>query len=378
MTDKRPTVLIVQRLLPHYRVPFFRQLHERLHHDGIKLQLVYGTATEERGHAAAATWPWATQVPVRSWRLGAHSVYVQNAWSHALAADLVVVEHAGALLLNYPLWLLQQIGRVRMVFWGHGRNFQATAQGRWQDRVKNLMARRVHGWVAYTELSVSCIKAYGVPPTRITNVQNAIDTTALRATRSALRHEDLERLRARLGIRSERVGVYIGRMYPEKRMPFLVSACHEVRKHVPDFEMVFIGEGEDDVCVRESARAQAWMHHVEPQYGLARVPYVMLGQVLMMPGLVGLAVLDAFALETPMITVSDPRHGPEIHYLRHGENGLCLAATTPAAYARSVAAVLTQPDYLKHLKDGCVASAQHYTLENMVERFSAAMRRALE
>ena len=44
-------VAIVQRRLPHYRVPLFEQLRERLQADGIRLRLLHGepTEAEQRG-----------------------------------------------------------------------------------------------------------------------------------------------------------------------------------------------------------------------------------------------------------------------------------------------------------------------------------------
>ena len=35
-------VTIIQRILPHYRIPFFEALHRELGHAGIELQLIYG------------------------------------------------------------------------------------------------------------------------------------------------------------------------------------------------------------------------------------------------------------------------------------------------------------------------------------------------
>ena len=50
----------------------------------------------------------------------------------------------------------------------------------------------------------------------------------------------------------------------------------------------------------------------------------------LLPGAVGLGVLDSFAFDVPLVTVDLPYHGPEIDYVRDGENGVKLPAQTDA------------------------------------------------
>ena len=96
------------------------------------------------------------------------------------------------------------------------------------------------------------------------------------------------------------------------------------------------------------------------------------------PGLVGLSVLDAFALGLPMVTCDLPYHSPEIEYLVDGENGLVLAADTSAAeYGDNVAALMNDSDRLNRLSAGALASAEQYTVEEMVDRFATGILTAL-
>jgi hypothetical protein len=46
------------------------------------------------------------------------------------------------------------------------------------------------------------------------------------------------------------------------------------------------------------------------------VPYFILSKLVLMPGLVGLAVLDASALEVPLVTTAVPYHTPELTTLK--------------------------------------------------------------
>ena len=119
-------VTIIQRILPHYRVPFFEALYCELARDGIELQLIYGQeypGTVPRSELLKH--PWTIRIENRYLNTPLGQVVWQACLSHLQDSDLIVVEQANSLLLNY--WLMISRGRRqhRLAFWGHGRNFQA-------------------------------------------------------------------------------------------------------------------------------------------------------------------------------------------------------------------------------------------------------------
>lgn len=131
--------------------------------------------------------------------------------------------------------------------------------------------------------------------------------------------------------------------------------------------------------VRTAAAELSWVHYVTPKFDRDKVPYCLLAKVLLMPGAVGLGILDAFALRIPMVTVADRYHGPEIAYLEQDVNGLVLpASTTPEAYAAEVISLLRDEDRLDRLRAGCARAARVYTVEEMCRRFADGIARALD
>ncbi len=144
-----------------------------------------------------------------------------------------------------------------------------------------------------------------------------------------------------LGIGDGPVGVYVGSLYGTKRIPYLIEACDQIRSKLPDFHLVVIGDGPDRPFLEDAASSRPWLHVMGMRTGAEMVRYAALGSVMLNPGLVGLSVLDAFALGLPMVTCDQPYHSPEIEYLVDGQNGLVLAADTSAAeYGDSVVALV--------------------------------------
>lgn len=375
----KTVVTIVTKSLPHYRIPFFEGLRLELERHGITLGLVYGLPdAEEAKKQDTVAISWGHPIQNRRIPFGNRSFWWQPCWSMIRGSDLVIVEQASRLLLNYVLLARQTLGGAKVAFWGHGRNFQGHRASRSAEAVKRLISRWPHWWFAYTKGSAEVVRQLHYPPDRITSVQNAIDTSALRRRRALVDEKELAALRVRWGIRSGNVAIFVGGLYAEKRIPFLIEAAEAVRRRVDDFELIVIGAGPDQRLVEEAARKHPWIHYPGPCLGSEKVPYFCLSKVMLLPGLVGLGVLDSFALEIPLVTVDLPFHSPEVGYLRDGENGLKLSEDTdPEAYANAVSRLLLDEGERERLQAGCRVAAQEYTIEAMVSQFAAGVLLAL-
>jgi len=113
-----------------------------------------------------------------------------------------------------------------------------------------------------------------------------------------------------------------------------------------------------------------------PKFGREKAELLAISDVFLLPGRVGLAVLDAFAAGLPMLTSRIPFHGPEIEYLEEGVNGL-MTDPQPEAYAAVVSSVLSVDGDLNRLRTGAKASAEKYSIEKMVANFRTGIGLAL-
>jgi glycosyltransferase involved in cell wall biosynthesis len=366
--DKRDTmkrVTVIQEHLPHYRAAFFGRLKERLERDDILLDLVH--AVGQSNQFVRADLAWATRV-----RLSRHGAFV---WHHdtvrrALQSDLIICVHELKYLTPAVLQLVTRFRRPLFAYWGHGRNFQATNSYSGAELVKQFQARHVDWWFAYNELSANVLGNFGFPKERIITVDNAIDTRSLQEFRADLAPADLDAVRSRLRIKGGQVAVYTGGLYSIKRIRFLLDAAVKIREAVPDFELIVIGDGPERCLLEDAARMYPWVHAVGTKDDREKVPYWAISKLLLMPGGVGLVVLDSFALGVPMVTTDTRLHGPEIGYLKPGENGVLVrCGEDVAAYAEKVVDLLMDDGKREILALGALASSGEFTLEKMVENF---------
>jgi glycosyltransferase involved in cell wall biosynthesis len=107
------------------------------------------------------------------------------------------------------------------------------------------------------------------------------------------------------------VALFCGRMYAVKRLDFLMSAAERVRQEVPSFQLLLAGGGPDERIAKEAARDRSYVHFAGPVFGEKKRELFAISDLLVLPGLVGLGVVDAFHHAVPPVATTYPYHSPE-------------------------------------------------------------------
>lgn len=372
-TVERPRVVIIQRRLTHYRVPLFELMSDLLAKRGIDLIVAYGDPTPaEQVKADSGSLAGGVHLPTRYFLNG--RLCWQNAWGVIQGADLVVVTQENKLLFNHLLMSGKQ--RFQLAFWGHGRNFQATGSNALSEILKRWIAKRADWWFAYTETSAAVVREAGFDASKITVLNNAVDTAEMAAMRQNVTPAKLDRLQSELCVQGDSVGIFVGSLYSEKRVEFMLDAASAIHARLPEFEFLVVGSGPQQALVENFCLQNTWAKYLGVRKGQDKVDAMALAKVMINPGLVGLGILDSFVCGVPMLTTDCGLHSPEIVYLENGANGL-MTANTADAYVSAVVALLADDEALARLQQGCQASATTYTVENMARNFADGVMRCL-
>jgi L-malate glycosyltransferase len=365
------TVLIIYKFLPQYRLDFFSKLKSSLLKDDIDLKVIYGKLKNNDSFKKdEVDFDEGIYIPNRTIKIGKTELVWQPCLSHIKNKDIIIVEQANKLLLNYFLMFSRHFYKFSFALWGHGRNMQENPNSL-RNKFKYLFIRRCDWWFAYTKGVKKFLKNNKYPEGKITVVQNAIDTLFLREHYLNISDQEVQKLKADLNINSSRIGIYCGGMYPGKRLEFIIESCMRIKKEVPDFHMLFIGAGIDSFKVIDTEKNNKWIHYLGPKFGFDKVKYFKMASIQLMPSCLGLGILDSFAMETPIITTENSNHGPEIEYLENGINGI-ITTDSVEKYSEAVIKILNTDQY-KELMEGCRKSSEIYTVENMVENFKTGI-----
>jgi glycosyltransferase involved in cell wall biosynthesis len=375
LAASRPKVVIIQRRMTHYRIPLFDLMRDKLDRAGIELAVVFGDPTaKEKAKMDLGVLPWGHYVPCSYWLND--QLCWQNANAEVHGADLVVMTQENRLLFNYAFRILHHT--QKMALWGHGRNFQSTNSDTFRERMKRWLLTRTDWWFAYTDLSARVvIDEAHFPAHRVTVLNNSIDTQALADDLAAATDVLVGQARNLFGIGSGLVGIMIASLHTEKKIGFLLEAARRLRRAIPDFELVIVGDGPERELVQKAvARNGNWIHWMGARTGREKALLLKMSTVILNPGMVGLGILESFVARVPMVTSECGWHSPEIAYLDNGVNGL-MTADDVDVYANAVLGLMRDPVLYKHLQQGCERSADSVSLEKMAEHFCDGIARCL-
>lgn len=369
-------VLFAVEWMPAYRVGFFEALGRELEGRGIGVSVTYGDPPRDiAARRTSCSLEWGIRRANRAIPVGGRTLVWQPVTDQALDSDLVIVDQASRLLLNYWLLAQQRRRRVRFALWGHGINLnksRSSAAGEW---IKRRTSTGAHWWFAYTAGVKARVTALGYPPERITNTQNTGAADSLRAQLDRVTAEREVALRNELGVGEGPLGLFLGSLYPDKRLDYLIAAADRIAAAMPQFQLVIAGDGpgRDQITMAAASRPHIlWAGHVD---GEQKATLLKSASALLIPGSVGLAIVDGFVAGVPTVATAVPTHGPEIEYLRDGENGRMLPADASSTdYAKTVLDVLRDG---RDLRRGAARSGI-YSTEAMVGRFAEGIGRALQ
>jgi glycosyltransferase involved in cell wall biosynthesis len=357
-------VSIIHPHVPQYRREFFEGLRSQLLDQSIVLDLYteppHGI-TAARGDGVEI--PWAKCLPMRTASIGRRSLRLQGLNSDVWASDLIIVEQA---LSNMSFWrsLLRRKTRstsASLAVWGHGSVLTRKANGL-EQRTLAWATNQADWFLGYTTGSVTQVVRQGFPAQHAFLVQNAIDTTLLRAPNPQSQSLNSNRF------------LYLGGIDAPKKIPDLLAAAEIVRRSGRDLHLTVAGSGTESGTIEDLAAKVSWLTFAGPVYDPAKkLELAAESLALVLPGRVGLAVVDAFAMGLPVIATSSAGNAPEFEYLRHNFNSL-IADPTSDGIAKAMCAVMDDYGLRDKLAVNSWNCGEVYTMQNMVNNFSSAIQ----
>ncbi|MCB2203145.1 glycosyltransferase family 4 protein [bacterium] len=221
----------------------------------------------------------------------------------------------------------------------------------------------------------SVVQRHTALSTRAFVAVNSMDTKKLAEVRSQLTRDGKIESGVEKGAALHLL--YFGKLVKSKRILDLLDAFTLLRAKHSNVTLTVIGGGELESMVRERAESEGFRYLGEIHDVEATAPILEAMDVLVLPGAVGLALVHAYAFGLPVITYAStetgPFHGPELEYLRHGENGL-LSNPGPEALSNTIAMLIEDRELLLAMKANALDTEEsEANIERMVDGFRQAI-----
>lgn len=357
-----------------FRVPFHTTLKQLLKKDGVEYSYIFSSSDQNFGKNDTEIIEWANDRPCITIDLFGKRFFLHLIGPDLWKADLLILQQQNNLLLNFFYITFRRLTKKPVAYFGHGKNYQSENPNSLSEKLKRFWIRKVDWWFTYTSGSAQIVSAAGFPSEKITVFNNSIDTANIRneITLAKKRKQEIA------GQLPHNTVVYVGGMYPEKRIEFLIKCSQLVSERVQDFRLLLIGSGPDARLAQEAADQFDWIDYRGPLFGVEKSEAVLESKLWLMPGLVGLGVLDSFVYGIPMVTTSYPYHSPEFAYLENGVNGIVVEDwENIESYADAVCDLLLNESRRELLAANARKSADAYSVESMASRFASGVLEAL-
>jgi glycosyltransferase involved in cell wall biosynthesis len=364
-------IVVLQRIVPSYRMPVFRRLADEL-----GWQIVFGRNMPSDNLALGSGEPFLHPVDFRPWNRNGSARYVVPTRQilDTFKPDAIIAEGALGLTSTWELGARRALGGPLLLFWTIGYDPN-------RPRDRGNMAFRQWPYVAayapadalvlYGRDGVEFLRRfYANKPMFV--AQNTIDVEALQ------RYRDQATPTTKIG-RPELLT--IGRLNANKNFPSLVRSFLAFRRSAPDAVLKIIGDGPDRAAVEAAAGDQLGksVRLIGASFDETETARHMLSaDLFVMTGRIGLAINHALAYDLPVMAferVPDgPQHGSEINYLVDGVTGFAVREAGEDGFSRKLSDVFSNGhDWKAELKPALRDYVQkNLIVDRMLDGFRAA------
>jgi glycosyltransferase involved in cell wall biosynthesis len=369
----KPLVVIVQRILPHYRLPFFRLLQGS--NPNIDIRVFHGDQSVDSIHSTGFESHYYRNYYYSF--LGFSLVFQPSLLVDIIrkSPDLLILEGTFGILTNLLLLVVRRMEHLPSIYWTAGWDNPAIKGRRAQLKsfLIHLFLKMPDGAIAYGSSARNYLIAHGLSESKIVVAQNTIDVETIMAER-LLWMQRGKALRNSIAKNVDHLIVYIGHLGPLKRANVLLRAFHLLRKKNDNMALLIVGNGEQMGVLKHYID----LHHIPDVYCVGEIvegveSYFAAGDVFVMPGTGGLAINQAMALGLPVIaTVAD---GTQNDLIVQGVNGYIVPVDDVDALSAAITDILTTPGRQKSMGQRSLEILQERaTLKNMVEQYSKAIQ----
>lgn len=363
-------IVIFQPMLKFYRVPLFEKLHQLLVDSGHELRLVFGTPWDEelKRNDNVVVYNDYCFFEKSHWLFNNKLHFLEGSIKHILWADVIITEQANKHVHNYLLILLYLLKIKALGYWGHGLNRQGNPKSP-QEVIKRLLAVKVDWWFAYTQGVADYLRDLGFPYERITVLNNSVDTIAFKKELEKITDQELVIFKQQHGIpENANVGIFCGSFHQDKKIEFLLESAVLIHQKDPRFMLLIGGAGRDVPIVEHYVTRHNFIVYLGSLHDRQKALAFKSADVFLNPGMVGLAILDAFTASLPVFTTKQAEHSPEIDYLQCGYNGM-MAEMSVGDFAGMVLSAFASETLIPEMQNNALASSEQFSIENMANHF---------
>jgi glycosyltransferase involved in cell wall biosynthesis len=272
--------------------------------------------------------------------------------------------------------LIARLMGKTVVFWTHGIYGN---EGFLKHHIRVLFYRMADALLLYSDYGKGVLVEAGFPAEKLHVIKNSLDcqkqNELFEASGSFFRKNKLA-----LFSEEDRVLVFIGRLEPQKRLKMLLDALKRLNQNTSvSYKLLIIGDGSLSDELRDYAEIENLSRDVV-FYGACYddavlAPLIMIADVCVSPGEVGLTAMHSLIYGTPVVTHDNfAEQMPEFEVIRPGESGAFYRYNDLNDLCVKIESVLDGVDCGQVTSESCrTCVLQEYTTDYQLSVFREMM-----
>jgi glycosyltransferase involved in cell wall biosynthesis len=258
----------------------------------------------------------------------------------------------------YPTtWLAAALARLtgkRVMTWGHGWTRPERGLSR---LLRRTFYKLFHAHMTYGHYGKIIFLQEGFDPAKVHVIYNSLDYAQQKSARERVTRDELARLRREvIGDDHTPIAVCTTRLVPVRRLDLLIDAAARLKREGRPIALLLVGDGPERAKLQKLAQ-EAGVRCVF--YGacydeavLSKL--VMMSNVMVAPGKVGLTAMTALAYGTPIVTHgNEANQMPEWEAIMPGRTGSLFADGDVADLARAIGEWTRDPWPSEAVREDC-------------------------
>jgi len=293
---------------------------------------------------------------------------------------VVVTEGEYMMLNNVLIFLYAKLFRAKVVWWSLGKvvtrprtivNTMFDWLIRWQIKNSTFIVGRNSQALRYYD------ERYAILKTRMIVAPNTVDDIQIEKDIAEAK-EGFSEWRSQFEANDSHV-LFVGAMESTKRIDVLLEAMMDVWKITPNAHLILVGDGDVKSQMEDKVKKlgveQKVTFTAKVFSGISR--YFMLADVVVLPGLGGLAIPHAMAHGVPVI--AGQADGTEFDLIVDGETGFLLGQSDAASLAEKILLIIGNDAIRQEMEKNCLSIIrERWNIRNQVSCMEEAIRKSVD
>lgn len=374
---KKIKVAISQRIIPHYRVPVFKELASR---KDIDLTVFYGkgftTGSQVNGKNIVGFKAKMLATVFLNYK-GVYGSAQLRVWHPGLLFhlirgrfDVVIAEPSTNFYNDIFIFIYCKIFWKKFIWYESGSvpKEQRPKFRRMIDPILNIFIKGSDSFIAYTSYAdESLIRDFDIDPKMIFRAQNTVDTSNI--DNEVIHFNPLvSEKKEELGLTGYKVSMYIGGIEERKKIKNLITAtAHLNDKGIPAKTLI-VGDGPDkEALLNQMSAIEKSQTIFAGKHINDATLYILLSDVVVLPSAGGLSVIQAFACGKPFIGSEEIEHGGIKDYVTDGVNGFLVKENDINDLQNALKKVFTDDNLYKEFCTNAYLKSKELTIIKMVD-----------